>query len=70
MHFLFSLGTKRNTKFHSVARVQLGRLPIVGLTGRITLYRGNDCLNPTSNNSTVQEVSRGYISGRAKWQFA
>ena len=71
------VGTKRNTKFHGVARVQLGRLPIVGLTGWITLYRewgnlyrGNECLNPTSNNSTVQEVSRGYISGRAKWQFA
>jgi len=76
MHFWFSLGTKRNTKFHGVARVQLGRLPIVRLTGRINLYRewgnlyrGNECLNPTSNNSTVHAVSRGYTSGRAKWQF-
>jgi len=69
MHFLFSLGTKRNTKFHGVAGMQLGRLPIVGLTGRITVYRGNDCLIPTSNNSTVHAVSRGYTSGRAKWQF-
>jgi len=69
MHFLFPPGTKHNTKFHGVAGVQLGRLPIVELTGRITLYRGNDCLNPTSNNSTVHAVSRGYTSGRAKWQF-
>ena len=30
MHFLFSLGAKRNTKFHGAAGVQLGRLPIVG----------------------------------------
>jgi len=30
MHFLFSLGTKRNAKFHGVSWVQLGRLPIVG----------------------------------------
>ena len=29
-----------------------------GLTGRITLYMRNDCLNPTSNNSTVHAVSR------------
>jgi len=30
MHFLFSQGTQRNTKFHVVAGVHLDRLPIVG----------------------------------------
>jgi len=40
-----------------------------GLTGRITLYMGIDCLNPTSNNSPVHAVSRGYTSDKAKWQF-